>query len=132
METHYDGSLYFRKKGKPVFIFDKKNYDIHCSRHQLLKENWFLEEVEKTLFSPDVITKGLSKKIRMHYKVIKSHHAKYDIWINLAIRIPFIFRKNKKGKIICFIKSVHDRQGFSDQIIHPIEERIWESPRSLI
>ncbi|PJA84306.1 MAG: hypothetical protein CO145_01445 [Candidatus Nealsonbacteria bacterium CG_4_9_14_3_um_filter_37_13] len=131
METQSDGSFCFHENGKPIFIFHKKNYDFHCSKHPLLKEKWFSDEVEKTLLYPDVITQGLLKKIRIYYKVIKSHNAKYNIWVNV-IRIPLVFRHNKEGKIICFIKSVHDRWGFSDQIIHTIEKRIWENPKSLI
>jgi len=131
MEIQPNGSLRFCKEGKPIFIFHKKSYDFHCSKHPLLKEEWFLNEVEKTLFYPDVITQGLLKKIRIYYRVIKSHNAKYNIWVNTA-RIPVVFRHNKKGEIICFIKSVHNRWGFSNQIIHPIEKRIWENSKSLI
>jgi len=131
MEIQSNGSLCFHRKGKPIFIFIKNNYDSHCSKHPLLKEGWFLDEVEKTLFFPDVRTEGLSEKIEIYYKVRKSHNIKYNIWVNV-IKIPVIVHKNKKGRIICFIKSVHDRWGFTDQIIHPKEKRIWESPASLI
>ena len=131
MEIQSTGSLCFHREGKPIFIFNKKSYDLHCSKHQLLKEKWFLEEVEKTLFYPDVITQGLQKKIRIYYKVIKSHNTQYDIWVNV-VRVPVIFHRNKKSKNIGFIKSAHDRWGFSDQIIHPIEKRIWENQKSLI
>jgi len=131
METQPDGSFRFHEEGKPIFIFNKKNYDSHCSKHPLLKEDWFLNEVEKTMLYPDVITQGLLKKIRIYYRVRKSHNAKYNIWVNI-VRVPVVFHHNKEGKTICFIKSVHDRWGFSDQIIHPIEKRIWENPKSLI
>ena len=127
MEIQTDGSLCFRKKGKPIFIFHKKNYDVHCSKHLLLKENWYLGEIEKALFCSDVITQGLSKNIRIYYKVIKSHNAKYNSGVNV-MRVPVVFRKNK----VCFIKSAHDRWGFSDQIIHPIEKRLWKNSKSLI
>ena len=131
METLQDGSFCFRKKNKPIFIFSKKNYDIHSSKHGLLKEVWFLEEVEKTLFDPDVKTQGLKKKIRIYYRVRKVHNAKYNILVDV-VRVPLIFRKNRKGKIVCFLKSIHDRRGFTDQIIHFKEQRIWEKPTSLI
>ena len=127
MEILHNGSLRFHEKEKPIFIFGKKNYDYHRSKHPLLEETWFLEEVEKTLFSPDVVTQGLPKKIRIYYKVIKSNNTKYNIWVNVII-VPVVFRPNKT----CFIKSAHDRWGFSDQFIHPKEEKICQHPKSLI
>src|SRR3989344_1446604 len=129
METQPNGSLCFRQDGKPIFIFDKQSYDYHCERHSLLKEGWFLGEVEKALFEPDVISQGLKSNIRIYYRVYKSHNKKYNISV-WAVRIPVVYRHNKRGKEICFIKSAHDRQGFADQIVPFVEDknRLWTSP----
>ncbi len=126
METRPDGSFCFYQKKGPIFIFHKKNYDAHCSKHQFLEKDGFLNQLEEVLFHPDVITQGLTKELKIHYKVTKSN----NIWV-YVMKVPVMcYRKNNKET--CFIKTVYEIVGFNDQIIHPIEKRIWENSKSRI
>jgi len=127
MEKQSNGSLCFRVK-KDVFIFEKTNYDKHCQDHPILKDELFLQEIEKTLFSPDTITEQpkLKKNIKIYYGVLKQINNKYNIQVRI-LKMPVV-----KTKKIYFILTVFDFWAFNWQVIHNSEKIIWQKPESLL
>lgn len=126
MEIQSDGSLCFIGENSRVFIFEKDNYDKHCQKHVILKDKSFLQEIEKTLFSPDTktIQPKLDKNIEIYYGVLKQINNKYNIQVRV-LRIPVV-----KAKKVYFIKTAFDFWAFNWQVIHNSEEIIWQNPKS--
>src|SRR5438105_2325626 len=103
MEKQKNGSLCFRAE-KDVFIFEKSNYDNHCQKHENLKNDLFLKEIEKTLLYPDTITvqPKNNKNIHIYYGILKKINNNYNIklWV---LKIPVI-----KTKKVFYIKTAFD------------------------
>lgn len=131
MEKLPDGSLRFIANGTS-FIFNKHNYDAHCLKREALKNDWFLDLIEKTLQDPDVITiikpelakSNADKRKKTYYKVYKQHSPQFLE----VVQIP-----TTTANPVCQINTAFGFSAFAWTIINTRAEKIiWQKPNSSI
>jgi len=111
-----------------VHVFEKDNYERHEFRHRIT-DVVALEEIDRTIFSPDLITSGLTPKSKRNYYRVMSYRNGRRGERSLMLWRVHSYKKGGRNYIVA---TAFEGVSSVANAVHYLEEEVWKKPGSLI